>query len=154
MLSKVISGGQTGADRAALDAALELGFPIGGSCPVGRMAEDGPINHAYTLTEIGGGYRQRTKQNVMDSDGTAIFYESYLRGGTETTVLFCIRQSKPYKLIDIALVEPPRAAELLSEFVHKFNVSVLNVAGPRSSGCPAVYSYVVEALSHVLKQSK
>ncbi len=95
MLSKVISGGQTGADRAALDAALDLGFPIGGSCPVGRMAEDGPINDAYTLTEIGGGYRQRTKQNVIDSDGTAIFYESYLQGGTEATVLFCIRQGKP-----------------------------------------------------------
>jgi hypothetical protein len=153
VLSKVISGGQTGADRASLDAALELGFPIGGSCPVGRLAEDGPINCVYTLTEIGGGYRQRTKHNVTDSDGTAIFYESYLRGGTEATVLFCIRQSKPYKLIDIALVEPPRAAELLSEFVREFNVSVLNVAGPRSSSCPAVYNYVVQVVRLVLQQS-
>tara|TARA_R110002111_G_scaffold259523_1_gene329646 strand:+ start:1241 stop:1705 length:465 start_codon:yes stop_codon:yes gene_type:complete len=153
VLSKVISGGQTGADRAALDAALELDFPIGGSCPVGRMAEDGPINDEYTLTEIGGGYRQRTKQNVVDSDGTAIFYESYLRGGTEATVLFCIRQGKPYKLIDIAVVESQRATELLSGFVQEFNVSVLNVAGPRSSNCPAIYSYVKRAVGLVIQQS-
>jgi hypothetical protein len=153
MLSKVISGGQTGADRAALDAALESSFPIGGSCPVGRVAEDGPIYDAYTLTEIGGGYRQRTKQNVIDSDGTAIFYESYVRGGTEATVLFCIRQSKPYKLIDIELVKPPRAAELLSEFVREFNVSVLNVAGPRSSSCPRIYDYVKQVVGLALQQS-
>ncbi|KGK42733.1 hypothetical protein LH51_04810 [Nitrincola sp. A-D6] len=153
MLSKVISGGQTGADRAALDAALEHSFPIGGSCPVGRMSEDGPIDNVYTLTEIGGGYRQRTKQNVIDSDGTVIFYESYVRGGTEATVLFCIRQSKPYKLIDIALVEPIRAVELLGEFVHEFNISVLNVAGPRSSNCPKVYDYVKCAVGILIKQS-
>ncbi|WP_409525710.1 YpsA SLOG family protein [Nitrincola sp. MINF-07-Sa-05] len=153
MLSKIISGGQTGADRAALDAALESAFPIGGSCPVGRMAEDGPINDVYSLTEIGGGYRQRTKKNVIDSDGTAIFYESYVRGGTEATILFCIRQGKPYKLIDIALVDPLRAAELLNEFVHEFNVSVLNVAGPRSSSCPAVYDYVKQVVRLALRQS-
>ena len=152
MLTKIISGGQTGADRAALDAGLEFDFPIGGSCPVGRMAEDGPISHVYTLTEIGGGYRQRTKKNVVDSGGTAIFYESYLRGGTEATVVFCIRQSKPYKLIDIELIEPARAAELLREFVQEFNVCVLNVAGPRSSNCPAIYNYVKQAVGLVLLQ--
>ncbi|MDC0663573.1 YpsA SLOG family protein [Marinobacter sp. SS21] len=152
MLSKIISGGQTGADRAALDAALELAFPIGGSCPVGGMAEDGPINDGYTLTEIGGGYRQRTKQNIIDSDGTAIFYESYVGGGTETTVLFCIRQNKPYKLIDIALVEPLLAAELLGEFVRDFNVSVLNVAGPRSGNCPAIYDHVKRSVGLAIQQ--
>ncbi|TGG95592.1 hypothetical protein E4656_04045 [Natronospirillum operosum] len=153
MLSKVISGGQTGADRAALDAGLEAVFPIGGSCPVGRMAEDGPISSAYTLTEIGGGYRQRTKQNVASSDGTAIFYESYVQGGTETTVLFCIRQGKPYKLIDIELVEPDRAAELLTSFVRQYSVDVLNVAGPRSSSCPRIYDYVKQAISLVIQKS-
>ena len=153
MLSKIISGGQTGADRAALDAALELSFPLGGSCPVGRMAEDGPINEAYGLTEIGGGYRQRTKQNVMDSDGTAIFYDGYLNGGTEATVVFCIRQGKPYKLIDIAVVDSSRAVELLSAFVQEFDVRVLNVAGPRSSSCPAIYGYVTQAVGAVIQQS-
>lgn len=76
MLTKIISGGQTGADRAALDAGIESDFPIGGSCPSGRMAEDGPINNEYKLIEIEGGYRKRTKKNVADSDGTAIFYSS------------------------------------------------------------------------------
>jgi hypothetical protein len=153
MLSTVISGGQTGADRAALDAGLEAAFPIGGSCPVGRMAEDGPISHTYTLTEIGGGYRQRTKQNVVDSDGTVIFYESYVSGGTETTVLFCIRQGKPYKLIDIETVEPEWAAELLIDFVDEFSVAILNVAGPRSSSCSKIYGYVKRVVSFVIQRS-
>jgi hypothetical protein len=153
MLSMVISGGQTGADRAALDAGLEAAFPIGGSCPVGRMAEDGPISHTYTLTEIGGGYRQRTKQNVVDSDGTAIFYESYVRGGTEATVMFCIRQGKPYKLIDIEIVEPDRAAELIIDFVREFKVDILNVAGPRSSSCSKIYGYVKQVVSLVIQES-
>lgn len=153
MLTKVISGGQTGADRAALDAGLESAFPIGGSCPVGRIAEDGPISSVYALTEIGGGYRQRTKQNVVDSDGTAIFYESYVRGGTEATVLFCIRQGKPYKLIDIEVVEPDRAAELLINFVVEFKVDVLNVAGPRLSSCSGIYDYVKQVVGHVIRQS-
>ncbi|RFA30824.1 hypothetical protein CAI21_04815 [Alkalilimnicola ehrlichii] len=153
MIAKIISGGQTGADRAALDAGLELTFPIGGSCPVGRMAEDGPISHVYPLTELGGGYRQRTKQNVVDADGSAIFYASYLGGGTETTVLFCIRQGKPYKLIDIALVEPGRAAELLLDFVRDFDVATLNVAGPRASACPAIYDYVKHVIRLVIQRS-
>lgn len=153
MLSKIISGGQTGADRAALDAGLELGFPIGGSCPAGRMAEDGPISSVYNLTEIGGGYRQRTRQNVVDADGTAIFYRSYVRGGTEATVLFCIRQGKPYKLIDIELVEPDHAAKLLMDFVREFNIATLNVAGPRSSGCAGIYDYVKRAVSLLVQQS-
>lgn len=153
MLSKIISGGQTGADRAALDAGLESAFPIGGSCPAGRLAEDGPISSAYTLTEIDGGYRQRTRQNVVDADGTAIFYRSYVHGGTEATVLFCIRQGKPYKLIDIELVEPDHAAKLLMDFVREFNITTLNVAGPRSSGCAGIYDYVKRAVSLLVQQS-
>ncbi|MFI0471848.1 YpsA SLOG family protein [Halomonas sp. HMF6819] len=142
MLEKIISGGQTGADRAALDAALDAGFPIGGACPVGRMAEDGPLGAVYTLTEIGGGYRQRTKRNVQDADGTAIFYSAYPRGGTEATVLFCIRQAKPYKLIDIDLVTYETAATLLDDFVREFDVRVLNVAGPSAHHCTGIYRYV------------
>lgn len=153
MLTKIISGGQTGADRAALDAGLESGFPVGGTCPVGRMAEDGPIDTRYPLEEIGGGYRQRTKKNVVDADGTAIFYQAYLQGGTEATVLFCIKQGKPYKLIDTALVEPPRAAELLISFVRERDVKILNVAGPRSSGCPTMYGYVKQVIDRVIRQA-
>lgn len=153
VLLTIISGGQTGADRAALDAGLESGFPIGGSCPAGRMAEDGPIDSAYSLTEMDGGYRQRNKQNVADADGTAIFYESNVSGGTQATMVFCIRQNKPYKLIDIEVVEPARAAKVLRNFLHEFNVSTLNVAGSRSSRCPGVYDYVKQVISLVIQQS-
>ncbi len=78
MLSKIISGGQTGADRAALDAGLERGFPVGGGCPEGRLAEDGPIDSRYVLVKVEGGYIGRTRRNVQDSDGTVIFYQRYL----------------------------------------------------------------------------
>lgn len=124
--------------RAALDAALQAAFPVGGSGPAGRLAEGGPISEAYPLTEISGGYRQSTKQNVLDSDGTAIFYESHVRGGTEATLVFCVRHRKPYKLIDIELIDPPLVAEVLRAFIREFDISVLNVVGPRASSCPAM----------------
>ncbi|MCM2131075.1 putative molybdenum carrier protein [Larsenimonas rhizosphaerae] len=153
MLSKVISGGQTRADRAALDAGLDAGFPIGGSCPVGRVAEDGPLADIYPLTEIGGGYRQRTKHNVIDADGTVVFYASYVRGGTEATVLFCIRQGRPYKLIDIHLIMPDQAAALLIDFINDFNVEVLNVAGPGAGNCPEMYTHVKQTMSLFIRQA-
>ena len=96
-LHKIVSGGQTGADRAALDAALSSGFPCGGWCPEGRLAEDGPLSSAYPLEELpGGGYRQRTIKNIESSDGTAIFYFNRPTGGTELTLVQCIRLHKPY----------------------------------------------------------
>ncbi|MEQ5837820.1 putative molybdenum carrier protein [Marinobacter sp. NFXS9] len=150
MLLKIISGGQTGADRAALDAALEAGFPIGGSCPAGRKAEDGPISLDYGLEEVNGGYRQRTKRNILDADGTLIFYESYLSGGTELTVEFCIRLKKPYKLIDIDTVDAETASNLLIAFTNAFDIRVLNVAGPRASGCQGIYVYVKETVHQAL----
>ncbi|UYF98876.1 putative molybdenum carrier protein [Halomonas sp. GD1P12] len=153
MLQKIISGGQTGADRAALDAALAAGFPIGGACPVGRVAEDGPLDPVYTLDEIGGGYRQRTKRNVQDADGTAIFYSAYPRGGTEATVLFCIRQAKPYKLIDIDVVSTNVAAALLADFVREFDLAILNVAGPSASHCATIYDEVNRALGLLLHRA-
>ncbi|NVK39898.1 MAG: hypothetical protein HWE39_01530 [Oceanospirillaceae bacterium] len=150
MLKKIISGGQTGADRAALDAALEAGFPAGGCCPAGRQAEDGPIDARYPLREIGGGYRARTRRNVEDADGTAIFYSSRLSGGTELTLLFCIQVGKPYKLIDIDLVTPEQAARLLTVFVSDAGIATLNVAGPRHSGCPSLYAFVTESLGRLI----
>ncbi|WP_036243256.1 putative molybdenum carrier protein [Methylobacter luteus] len=153
MLNKIVSGGQTGADRAALDAGIESGFPVGGYCPVGRLAEDGEIDVKYPLTELGGGYRQRTRKNVEDSHGTAIFYESELQGGTEQTVVFCIKSGKPYKLIDISLVDRDSAAKTIRDFIDSHHIAVLNVAGPRLSSCPAIYGYVKEVIKNALKKS-
>jgi hypothetical protein len=95
-LKQIISGGQTGVDRGALDAALEAQFPCGGWCPADRAAEDGPIPAHYPLTPLArGGYRERTRQNVLDSDGTVILYRSTLTGGTLLTWNLCRRDSPP-----------------------------------------------------------
>lgn len=145
---KIISGGQSGVDRAALDAALQRGFPCGGSCPPGRASEDGPIDESYPLTEMThGGYRKRTIQNVLDSDGTAVIYCGDLSGGTEQTVLHCSRRDKPYLLIDACETSPALAAQLASEFIESNSVATLNVAGPRASKVPAGYAYTLEFVS-------
>lgn len=97
----IISGGQTGVDRGALDAALAIDNPCGGWCPEGRSAEDGVIPAKYPLIELpGGDYRQRTLCNVLACDGTLIFYLNYLEGGTEETLRFCMEWEKPYLLVD------------------------------------------------------
>ena len=145
VLAKIVSGGQTGVDRGALDAALQRGFPCGGWCPPGRKAEDGPISESYALVEMsGGGYRERTIQNVVDSDGTAVLYFGELSGGTEQTMLHCIRQKKPYRLIDACEISPERAAVLVVEFIRENAVATINVAGPRASKVPSAYAYAVD----------
>ena len=100
-LARIVSGGQTGVDRGALDAALAAGFPCGGWCPEGRMAEDGTIPSHYPLTELPGAqYKQRTKRNVMDSDATLVIYFGELSGGTERTVRYCEQLRKPVLVVD------------------------------------------------------
>ena len=90
----IISGGQTGVDRAALDSALSYRVDCGGWCPEGRQAEDGPIPARYPLTELGGGYAARTRKNVEDSDGTVILYFDTPTGGTEKTLRYCLDLGK------------------------------------------------------------
>lgn len=147
---KVISGGQTGADRAALDAAVGRNYPVAGSCPKGRLAEDGPIPERYPLTEITGGYRARTRENVQTGDGTLVVYRDELKGGTALTVSMALKEGKPLKLIDISLVEPALAAEKVREFCMENQIGTLNVAGPRASQCSDIYHYVFEVISLLL----
>ncbi len=151
-LRLIVSGGQTGADRAALDAALAAGFPCGGWCPEGRQAEDGVIPDRYPLEELpGAGPRQRTIRNVVDADGTAILYRGTPEGGTELTLAHAIKKRRPYLLIDSLEISPERAGERLAAFVVEAGIGRLNVAGPRASKDPGVYDFVHEAVTGMLE---
>jgi hypothetical protein len=144
-LRKIVSGGQTGVDRGALDAALAAGFCCGGWCPPGRLSKMASSTCAIHLAEIPkGGYNERTLKNVTDSDATLIIYFSELHGGTEKTVLYCIKQHKPYKLIDATETTAARAAELTAQSSLDMTLSVLNVAGPRQSHAPAGHEYAAQ----------
>jgi hypothetical protein len=115
----VISGGQTGVDRGALDAALEAHAPCGGWCPEGRKAEDGPIPARYPLRELpGGSYTQRTRQNVADSDRTLVLTFGLATGGTARTIEFCRRLGKPHLIVDAAATSLEDAERLAVDFVR------------------------------------
>ena len=132
-LLKIVSGGQTGADRAALDCAMDRGIPHGGWCPKGRMAEDGVIDARYTLQELEGGYKQRTRQNVIDSDGTLILNLGELEGGSLNTLLFAERFGKPCCVVQLDAVEVKTSLNQVREWIRHNHIRVLNVAGPRES---------------------
>jgi hypothetical protein len=145
LIERIVSGGQTGADRAALDWAITHGVPHGGWCPAGRIAEDGVIPARYQLTEgpDGGGYRQRTRANVRDSDATLIvFIAPELTGGSRQTLLFARRLAKPW----LHLHPGMEWRSALRAWIDANTISTLNVAGPRASGAPAIGSFTVEVL--------
>jgi hypothetical protein len=128
---KVVSGGQTGVDRAALDAARSVGLPCGGWCPRGRRAEDGPIDETYPLSETPSeDYAQRTEWNVRDSDGTLVLNRGRLRGGTVFTVTAAIRLRRPLLVLDLTRGPAPDEAV---RWIEAQGIAVLNVAGPRES---------------------
>ena len=136
-VERVVSGGQTGVDRAALDVALELGLPAGGWCPKGRRAEDGCIPDRYPLHETpSGDYPQRTEWNVRDSDGTLILYRAPLKGGSALTRRLAARLGRPCLALDLT---KGRGHDALLQFVVGNRIRVLNVAGPRESEAPGIH---------------
>lgn len=155
-LRRVVSGGQTGVDRGALDAALAVGFECGGWVPGDRMAEDGVIPDRYPVTVLpNGNYRQRTRLNVVDSDGSAIIYNESLTGGARLTRNLCALLNRPYVLIDAReLADPNRAAATVLKFIERCKIQTLNVAGPRLSGWGAGYVFSFAVLREVIERTR
>ena len=149
MFSRIVSGGQTGADRAALDFALAKGVEHGGWCPKGRRAEDGRLPERYRLLETPErNYRQRTEWNVRDSDGTLIVINQELSGGTRYTLDMARKLGKPFLLMEKGGREKEK--ELL-DWLENNRVQVLNVAGPRSSTEPEIYGMTLKLLEAVYR---
>jgi hypothetical protein len=146
-VERVVSGGQTGVDRAALDVALEIGIPCGGWCPAGRLAEDGVIPERYALRETEeASYPQRTERNVRDSDATLILYRAKMRGGTALTARLARHHGRPCLALEIASARP----EAIRRWLAEQGVRVLNVAGPRESESPGIHAEAAALLRQAL----
>lgn len=149
---KIVSGGQSGVDRAALDVAAELSLPRGGWCPKGRDAEDGPIPDAYPLKETPSpDTSQRTEWNVRDADGTLVLTEGEPSGGTAATIHFARRHGKPCLVLDLDEGAEPRA---VGRWLAEHGIAVLNVAGPRESKRPGIYGRAAAFLREALAPPK
>lgn len=147
----IVSGGQTGVDRVALDFAIAAGVPHDGWCPAGRRAEDGPLADCYRLRETPSRrYDQRTRWNVRDSDATVIFaVEAPLTGGTQLTAQAAQKAGKPLLVLYAEGTSPASAARALSEFVAHHGVARLNVAGPRDSQASPLGLFVDDVLARL-----
>lgn len=149
-LQRIVAGGQTGADRAALDAALDCGLPVGGWCPKGRRAEDGPIPMRYPLTETPTArYAQRTAWNVRDSDGTLIVHQEPLQGGTALTQREAEQRGRPWHVVTLG---PAGAHTNALQWMHAHGIQVLNVAGPRASEEPGIYAAAYAFMTSICRQ--
>jgi len=148
-MRKILSGGQTGVDRAALDVGLALNIPVGGWCPQGRRAEDDIIPDRYPLVETPeADYDTRTRRNVEDADGTLILNRGALDGGTALTVTHARQIGKPCLIVALeAGIEPAAFRDWLDEN----HIAVLNVAGPRESKRPGVYATAIHCLEILLR---
>lgn len=146
-LTRIISTGQTGAERAALDAAIELGIAHGGWIPAGRAAEDGPLPGGYRLEEMtSGGPAEAIEKNVREADGTVVFTRGPLQGGPRMAADLARRYGKPWLHIDLGRVHALRAAEELHAWTRREKVRVLHVAGARASEDPGIHNDVYQAV--------
>ncbi len=145
---RIVSGGQTGVDRGALEAALALGIAHGGWCPRGRLAEDGSIPSRYELDELDSSdYAARTEQNVIDSDATLIIYERRMSGGTLLTFNLAKKWQRPHLTVRI---DQAWDVERVQDWLAEYQPQTLNVAGPRESTCPGIQERSAAAVRQIL----
>jgi hypothetical protein len=152
MIKKIISGGQTGADRAALDVAIKMGIEHGGCIPKGRKAEDGPLSDQYKLQEMPtASYPKRTEQNVIDSDGTLIISRGKPTWGSDYTREMALKHKKQLLHVDLNQTTSFDAASLINSWIKLYRIKILNVAGPRASKDPNIYVDVFRILEWAFK---
>lgn len=137
MIERLISGGQTGVDRGALDAAMDLGIPIGGWCPRGRRSESGPIPARYALVQTpGSDYSQRTRFNVRDADSTLLIIHGDMTRGTALTMEIAEQLGRRYHVLDLGEGYGTQRRLAAQAFISV--AGVLNVAGSRESKAPGI----------------
>ncbi len=147
LVSRIVSGGQTGADRVALDWAIRNNVPHSGWCPRGRKAEDGTLDAKYLLQETeSGGYLERTRQNVIDSDGTLIVNLGKLDGGTLATAKLARKLRKPHIVVQLDSGPGDEEVKQLMDWLKRESISTLNIAGPRESKRPGIYALTNDLL--------
>jgi len=152
MINKFISGGQTGAERAALDVAINLGISHGGWISKGRITEKGPLPVKYRLLEMPtDSYPQSAEQNVIDSDGTLIIARGKFTGGTDYIRRMTLKHKKQLLGIDLAQTRLYEAASLIASWIKMRRIEILNVAGPRASEDQQIYSDVITILEHAIQ---
>lgn len=151
MIKKIISGGQTGADQAALDIAIKWNIPHGGWLPRGRLTEAGRLPERYNMQEMPTeSYAARTEQNVIDSDGTLIVSHGPLSNGSRHTKTMAGKHIKPCLHIDLNETDVKSAARLAYDWIINFKIQTLNVAGTRASIDPSIYQIVTHILTNLL----
>ncbi len=151
----LVSGGQTGVDRAALDYGLDHQMRCGGWCPESRKAEDGTIPLKYPVRELpGASYRKRTAANVKDSDATVIIFCREMIGGTLKSFEFVRKEEKPFLLLDMSVLDPESASMRLLKFLGRYHPKVVNFSGPRQSDWSESYSTCYQILQHTFGKNQ
>ena len=149
---KIISGGQAGADRAALDYAIEFNIPYGGWVPKGRKTEDGTLPDKYKLQEMPtSDYSKRTEKNILAADGTLIVSYGRLTGGSALTQFLSEKRNKPFIHVDFNRVSIDEASKAVRIWLEKNQIETLNVAGPRARKDPAIYEATRRLLEAVFR---
>ena len=155
MVTKIVSGGQTGADQAALDAAMALGLDHGGWVPLGRITENGILDSRYCVREMPtADYALRTEKNVLDSDATVILSHGRLTGGSEFTRKMADKHARPCLHLDLDRLSVSQASEKLRHWLAENRISVLNVAGPRASKDQRVYQATCEVIEGACRSTR